>query len=100
MWATFATKVQKQLYMKFVCKFFFDFPIPTSSLVQDGKPSELRNFAKGWISHPMVRMENPSIENIYFSGRFIHPMYTSNEHFAHALLVSAYCFHQYTYYTI
>ena len=24
MWATFATKAQKQLYMKFVCKFFWD----------------------------------------------------------------------------
>ena len=25
MWATFATKVQKQLYMKFVRKYFLDF---------------------------------------------------------------------------
>ena len=25
MWATFATKAQKQLYMKFVCKFFYRF---------------------------------------------------------------------------
>ena len=71
--------------------------VSVDSLVQDGIPSELKNFAKGWIFHPMVRMENPSIENIYFSGRFIHPMYTSNEHFAHALPVSAYCLHQYTY---
>ena len=30
MWATFAIKAQIQLYMKFVCKFFLDFPIPTS----------------------------------------------------------------------
>ena len=30
MWATFPTKSQKQLYMKFGCKFFLDFPIPAS----------------------------------------------------------------------
>ena len=30
MWATFATKAQKQLYMKFVCNFFLDIPIPAS----------------------------------------------------------------------
>ena len=29
MWATFATKRQKKLYMKFVCKVFLDFPIPS-----------------------------------------------------------------------
>ena len=46
----------------------------------------------GWKIHPL---------KIYISlGRFIHPMYTSNEHFVHALPVSAYCLHQYTYYTI
>ena len=28
MWATIRTKAQKQLYMKFVCKFFLDSPIP------------------------------------------------------------------------
>ena len=33
MWATFATKAQKQLNMKFVCKFFLDFPIPASQCV-------------------------------------------------------------------
>ena len=26
----FSSKSQKQLYMKFVCKFFLDFPIPAS----------------------------------------------------------------------
>ena len=30
MWATFATKAQKQPYMKFVRKFFLDFPIQAS----------------------------------------------------------------------
>ena len=30
MWATFATKAQKHLYIKFVCKFVLDFPIPAS----------------------------------------------------------------------
>ena len=30
MWATFPTKAQKQLYMKFVCTFSLDFPIPAS----------------------------------------------------------------------
>ena len=30
MWATFVTKGQKKLYMKFMCKVFLDFPIPTS----------------------------------------------------------------------
>ena len=30
MWATSPTKAQKQLNMKFVCKFFLDFPIPAS----------------------------------------------------------------------
>ena len=30
MWATCATKAQKQPYMKFVCKFFLDFPIQAS----------------------------------------------------------------------
>ena len=28
MWTTFAIKAKKQFNMKFVCKFFFDFPIP------------------------------------------------------------------------
>ena len=32
MWATFATKGQKKLYMKFVCRVFLDFPIPTSQV--------------------------------------------------------------------
>ena len=30
MWATFATKAQEQLYMKFLCKISLDFPIPAS----------------------------------------------------------------------
>ena len=33
MWATFATKAQKQFDMKFECKFFLDFPIPASQAV-------------------------------------------------------------------
>ena len=30
MWAAFATKAQKQFYMKFVWQFFLDLPIPVS----------------------------------------------------------------------
>ena len=79
-------KFSKFNFSAVISNIYAQFAPVSSSLVQDGKPSELQNFTKGWISHPMVRMENPSIENIYFSGRFIHPMYTSNEHFAHAYI--------------
>ena len=34
MLATFASKAQKQIYMKFMCKFFLDFPIQQAQQIR------------------------------------------------------------------